>query len=661
MKVFLCGQDNIGWATDDDYLLTRRSLSSFARFVDGAEQADVIHTVNWRALLKIPVDLLTSRLVVAHVSHDVRAMLGQPEYLKVAPYVNRWIGPSQRAERMLSLLGLPASFVPYVVDSALFRRLSAQERTGLRVRLGVSDSAYLIGSFQRDTEGRDLSSPKLVKGPDIFFEIMLKLHESGHPIHVVLAGPRRMWLKRKLAAAGIPFTFVGVDTGEADDLEVNTLDQRTINELYNAVDLYIVASRLEGGPKAILECAAAGTKVIATAVGQSPDILHPEQIFRSHSQAVRLVEMDIEAAHLAAFVDAGREQALARQPESVAPLWRAVYEYLFGKALISRTNFRPLGKALPRSSWHRFLARHLGAPICFDYIPRRGPWGGGNQFLSALSSALPKHGWRARFGKDAGCRVILLNSFHSKLMERGLAAAKRFVHRIDGPTVLIRGKDIELDREIFRVNERVAAVSVIQSEWSLMETLALGFQPVNPVLIHNAADPAIFHRRGRISSPKGRKVRLISTSWSDNPRKGGRIYKWLDDNLDWDRFEYTFVGRVSESLQNIKVVQPVASRQLAEILRSHDIYITASDNDPCSNALIEALSCGLPAVFLNRGGHPELVGFGGLGFETAEEIPALLDTIVTDYEAFCRLALAPDMAEVAQRYGQCFELACGWA
>ena len=58
------------------------------------------------------------------------------------------------------------------------------------------------------------------------------------------------------------------------------------------------------------------------------------------------------------------------------------------------------------------------------------------------------------------------------------------------------------------------------------------------------------------------------------------------------------------------------------------MYLAASRDDPCSNALLEALACGLPAVFLRSGGHPELVGEAGLGFDEAEELPPLLDRLV---------------------------------
>ena len=57
------------------------------------------------------------------------------------------------------------------------------------------------------------------------------------------------------------------------------VDFKTLNELYNCLDLYIVASRIEGGPQAILECAANKTPIVSTDVGVASEILSNESIF----------------------------------------------------------------------------------------------------------------------------------------------------------------------------------------------------------------------------------------------------------------------------------------------------------------------------------------------------------------------------------------------
>ena len=86
------------------------------------------------------------------------------------------------------------------------------------------------------------------------------------------------------------------------------------------------------------------------------------------------------------------------------------------------------------------------------------------------------------------------------------------------------------------------------------------------------------------------------------------------------------------------------------MLRQHDVYLTASEDDPCSNALVEALSCGLPAVYRRSGGHPELVKDGGVAFDRTEDIPTCLDALSSDYAAIRARVAAPAMSEVAAAY-----------
>ena len=42
--------------------------------------------------------------------------------------------------------------------------------------------------------------------------------------------------------------------------------------MYQALDLYLITSRLEGGPKALLEALACGIPVVSTPVGMVPDV-----------------------------------------------------------------------------------------------------------------------------------------------------------------------------------------------------------------------------------------------------------------------------------------------------------------------------------------------------------------------------------------------------
>ena len=147
-----------------------------------------------------------------------------------------------------------------------------------------------------------------------------------------------------------------------------------------------------------------------------------------------------------------------------------------------------------------------------------------------------------------------------------------------------------------------------------------------------------------------RPLRLISTSWSDNENKGGPTYAWLDAVLDRSRFEYTFVGRTRHPLPLGRTLPPQPSDRLAELLRDHDVFVTARVNDPCSNALLEALACGLPAVYRASGGHPELVGDAGVPFESAEDVPDALLQLSSDLDGYRSQITVPSLASVADAY-----------
>jgi glycosyltransferase involved in cell wall biosynthesis len=240
---------------------------------------------------------------------------------------------------------------------------------------------------------------------------------------------------------------------------------------------------------------------------------------------------------------------------------------------------------------------------------------------------------------------------------------KPFVYRIDGPISGYRNsKKRTIDRLIYDVCKRIADATIFQSDFSRNENFRLGLIPTNiEKTIHNASNKEIFNSDGCRTGPipNKRKIKLISVSWSSNIMKGFDTYSYLDANLDFTRYKYTFVGNTPVKFQNIAVIPPLPSKELAQILKSSDIYITASQKDPCSNSLIEALSCGLPAVALRDGGHPELIRGGGETFQSASEIPSLLEKLCSNYTDY--LVRIPEFSieEVTDKYLDVFKKTIG--
>jgi glycosyltransferase involved in cell wall biosynthesis len=173
---------------------------------------------------------------------------------------------SHRAMRTIVLEsgieGGKVKLIPIGVDTKCFFPGSNTLKKRVRKKLGISDGRFVVGSFQKDGVGwGDGIIPKLIKGPDIFIETLARIKENIPELMVLLTGPARGYVKQGLSKAGIPFKHIVA---------------RRYSEIpmfYHALDAYLVTSRQEGGPKAILESMASGTPLVTTRVGQAMDIV----------------------------------------------------------------------------------------------------------------------------------------------------------------------------------------------------------------------------------------------------------------------------------------------------------------------------------------------------------------------------------------------------
>ena len=297
--------------------------------------------------------------------------------------------------------------------------------------------------------------------------------------------------------------------------------------------------------------------------------------------------------------------------------------------------------------------RDMKINILYTLIDR--PWGGANQFLKALRKEFESMGVYETDPLRAD--VVIVNSHHFKFGKKpfvipDILREKTIVHRIDGPSILATGSFREIDRVIYYFNDKFAHGIVFQSSWSRQKSLENGIrQKEYEAVIPNAVDNAVFFPKSSDVQPEpGNPIRIVATSWSTNPRKGFDIYRYLDNHLDFSRFSVTFIGNSPIQFTNIRHIPSLNSTLLAEKLREHDIYLTASRNDPCSNSLIEALHCGLPAVALRSGGHPELVGDSGVTFEGEHDVITAIEHVSSNLDAFCITDSLEDISEIADRY-----------
>jgi glycosyltransferase involved in cell wall biosynthesis len=324
---------------------------------------------------------------------------------------------------------------------------------------------------------------------------------------------------------------------------------------------------------------------------------------------------------------------------------------------------RRVGRELARrvqTEADRVGSRNDRADLALFHELEAPPAGGGHQFLRALLVELRGRGLDVESNRISGrTGACLFNSFNfdAARLRRFAREDCRLVHRVDGPIGAYRGFDDGTDRRIAAINQQVADATIFQSRFSLEKHGELGYELRDPVVIPNAVDPAIFHPPGEREPLDGRRARVVASSWSVNPRKGAETFSWLDRHLERERYEVTYLGHAPAPFDWIRAIGPLPSDAVAAELRRSDVYVAASRDDPCSNALLEALACGLPAAYLDSGGHPELVGRGGLPFRTDDELPEVLDLLVEGLDGFRAAIATATLASVADRYLEVLGLA----
>jgi glycosyltransferase involved in cell wall biosynthesis len=210
--------------------------------------------------------------------------------------------------------------IPIGIDTAAFLPQTADRRAEARRTFGLPESAFVVGSFQKDGVGMGEGlEPKLIKGPDVLLALAERLRERIPDLWFLLTGPARGYVRSGLEAAGIPYRHQLLPSVDA------------VASAYDAIDLCVVASREEGGPKAVLESMATGVPLVTTRVGQAVELVR-------HGQNGWLVDVgDVDALtafathvaeasteDLAVLRRAGRETAEANSYDALRPRWRAL-------------------------------------------------------------------------------------------------------------------------------------------------------------------------------------------------------------------------------------------------------------------------------------------------------------------------------------------------
>ncbi len=212
--------------------------------------------------------------------------------------------------------------IPIGIDVEAFPLRSLTGVVDARRALGLPESAFVVGSFQKDGVGwGEGLEPKLIKGPDVLVAVAERLRERIPEVVFLLTGPSRGYVRAGLERVGVPYRHVLLPDVEA------------VAQAYEAIDVCLVTSRDEGGPRAVLEAMATGVPLVTTRVGQGADLVrHGENGWMVDVEDVEGIAMwavhvaDAPATELERILREGRMTAEENSYEALRSRWRGLLQ-----------------------------------------------------------------------------------------------------------------------------------------------------------------------------------------------------------------------------------------------------------------------------------------------------------------------------------------------
>ena len=215
-----------------------------------AENVRLLHAHDFKALFVALVAGLFARLPVVATFHgdtrSTRAVRAYELFARLLGNFTRGVAAVSRAlERRLRrwVRAAPVTFVPNGLP--LLRPIGKGERAGAREELGVAPDAYCVAVIGR------LAAEK---GHRILFEAA-----RGKRLTLLIAGSGPLEAELRRAAGNLDARFLGY--------------LPDVRRVFAAADVVVLPSLTEGLPLVALEAIALGRPLIASAVGELPELL----------------------------------------------------------------------------------------------------------------------------------------------------------------------------------------------------------------------------------------------------------------------------------------------------------------------------------------------------------------------------------------------------
>lgn len=283
--------------------------------------------------------------------------------------------------------------------------------------------------------------------------------------------------------------------------------------------------------------------------------------------------------------------------------------------------------------------------IFFSLKPPGGSYGGGAIFVKNLTELLENKNYNITYNLEPDINIIFIidprksnynrYSIYEILSYKKLNPHVKLIHRVNECDIK---RETSLNIEPLLIETIKNADHVIfVSKWLKDYFINKYNLQIKSSVILNGCNQKHFFP-SKTPKFKDNKIKIITHHFSNNYLKGFHIYNELDKILPkLNNIEFTYVGNYNKNYnpQHIKLLPCESGLKLGNIIKEHDIYLTATQNEPGAMHYLEAQSCGLPILFCKGGGGvKEICDTVGEEFSNIKEMLEKLNKIKNNYTEY---------------------------
>lgn len=274
--------------------------------------------------------------------------------------------------------------------------------------------------------------------------------------------------------------------------------------------------------------------------------------------------------------------------------------------------------------------------------------GGGNYFVMNLDKYLSQNNFKVVYELQENIDLIFMidprkNTAFNKnygledIMDYKSKHPKvKIIYRVNENDIK-REKSINIEPILVETMKSVDYV-VFVSEWLKNYFIDKYKLSIKCCSIINGCNINDFYYDKNKTNKKNKKIKLVTHHHSSNYLKGFHIYNEIDKLLENNNdIEFTYIGNYNKEYKpkNIKLLPSANGKELGNLLRKHDIYLTATQYEPGAMHYVEGMSCGLPVLYsINGGGAHEVCKTAGEEYNDIKTMFEKLTTIKNNYDKY---------------------------